>query len=217
MGDFAGSMPIKVTDGTDPTKKLVVNTNGSINVVADTRHLTSATDSVAVSGSVTVSSTDLDIRDLAAATDHVTAHLAAGSEVSVTNTVNIRALTAADVVSAQIVPVVSAPVAVMFKPGADVAAAATFECDYTVTSAKKFVGAHVFVGARGAVMIEVGTKAGATFTSMLQIFQQPAASVAIPISCLALLGDGAKSIHVRVTNNEGDASMVYVSLQGQEF
>lgn len=79
---FAPGTEVKITDGTDD---LEINADGSINSVVsatdlDIRDLAFATDSVDVSGSsVTVSATDLDIRDLAFATDKVDA---SGSEVS---------------------------------------------------------------------------------------------------------------------------------------
>ena len=67
---------VEITDGTDD---LAINADGSINVVAtatdlDIRDLAFATDSVDVSGSdvtATVSATDLDIRDLSASQDNV--------------------------------------------------------------------------------------------------------------------------------------------------
>lgn len=71
---FAPGAEIKITDGTDD---LAVNADGSINAVVtatdlDIRDLAFATDKVDVSGSsVTVSATDLDVRDLSAAQDNV--------------------------------------------------------------------------------------------------------------------------------------------------
>lgn len=81
---------VQITDGTDD---LAINADGSINAVVsatdlDIRDLAFATDKVDVSGSsVTVSATDLDIRDLNAATDSVKAHLndAAGNPFSSSN------------------------------------------------------------------------------------------------------------------------------------
>jgi hypothetical protein len=93
---------VQIGDGTD---FLAINNDGSLNAVVtatnlDIRDLAFATDSVDVSGSsVTVSATDLDIRDLAFATDKVDV---SGSSVTVSATnLDIRDLAAAtDSVSA---------------------------------------------------------------------------------------------------------------------
>lgn len=73
---FAAGAKVGITDGTDD---LAINADGSINSVVtatdlDIRDLAFATDKVDVSGSdvtATVSATDLDIRDLSAAQDNV--------------------------------------------------------------------------------------------------------------------------------------------------
>lgn len=104
MSDFNSSLPIrtendgdvviKVGDGLIPSQQLTVNPDGSVNITdnsgsltvdatdLDIRDLAFATDSVDVSGSditATVTATDLDIRDLVFATDKVDV---TGSEVS---------------------------------------------------------------------------------------------------------------------------------------
>jgi hypothetical protein len=75
MSDYNSSLPvrtendgdvvIKVGDGTTPSQQLAVNADGSVNITDN-------------SGSITVDSVDLDIRDLAFATDSVDV---SGSEV----------------------------------------------------------------------------------------------------------------------------------------
>jgi peroxiredoxin len=85
---FAPGTQIEITDGTDT---LLINGDGSINAVVtatnlDIRDLAFATDKVDVSGSsvtATVSATNLDIRDLAFATDKVDV---SGSSVTVAAT-----------------------------------------------------------------------------------------------------------------------------------
>jgi hypothetical protein len=67
---------IKVGDGTD---FLAVNTDGSLNI-------TDNGGSITVDGSVTVSATNLDIRDLAAATDSVASWVKDGSGNSISST-----------------------------------------------------------------------------------------------------------------------------------
>jgi len=94
--NFAPGSEIGITDGTD---SLEINADGSINSVVtatdlDIRDLAFATDSVDVSGStVTATATDLDIRDLVFATDKVDV---SGSSVTVSATdLDIRDLSAA--------------------------------------------------------------------------------------------------------------------------
>jgi len=94
MSDYNSSLPVRtenngdvvsrISDGTLTSQLLTVNADGSLNITdnsgsltvdatnLDIRDLAFATDKVDVSGSsVTVSSTDLDIRDLVFATDKV--------------------------------------------------------------------------------------------------------------------------------------------------
>ncbi len=89
MSDFASSLPIrtenagdaivKVADATVTSQQLAVNADGSVNI-------TDNGSSITVDGSVTVSATNLDIRDLVFATDKVDA---SGSSVTVSNTVAV--------------------------------------------------------------------------------------------------------------------------------
>ena len=74
MADFDSSLPIrtenpgdviaKIADATVPSQQLAVNADGSVNI-------TDNGGSITVDGAVTVSATDLDIRDLSAAQDNV--------------------------------------------------------------------------------------------------------------------------------------------------
>jgi hypothetical protein len=104
MSDYNSSLPVrtenagdviaKIADSLVPSQQLAVNADGSLNITdnggsltvdatnLDIRDLAFATDKVDVTGSdvtATVTATDLDIRDLAFATDKVDA---SGSEVS---------------------------------------------------------------------------------------------------------------------------------------
>lgn len=82
--NFSSASKVKVWDGTD---ELAINADGSLNATVsatnlDIRDLAFATDKVDVSGSsVTATATDLDIRDLAFATDKVDV---SGSSVTAT-------------------------------------------------------------------------------------------------------------------------------------
>lgn len=74
MSDFDSSLPIrtenagdviaKIADSTTPSQQLTVNADGSINI-------TDNGGSITVDGTVTVTATDLDIRNLSAAQDNV--------------------------------------------------------------------------------------------------------------------------------------------------
>lgn len=74
MSDFSSSLPIrtenagdaivKVADATIPSQQLAVNADGSVNITDNGGTIT-------VDGTVTVTATDLDIRDLDAAQDNV--------------------------------------------------------------------------------------------------------------------------------------------------
>lgn len=106
MSDFDSSLPVrtqndgdvvaKIADASTPSQQLAVNADGSINITdnggsltvdatdLDIRDLAFATDKVDVSGSsVDVTATDLDIRDLAFATDKV--DVSGSSNVAVTD------------------------------------------------------------------------------------------------------------------------------------
>ena len=106
--NFAAGSKVIITDGTDD---LEINADGSVNVKQD--KLVFATDTVDISGSditATVSSTDLDIRDLVFSTDKVDV---SGSSVTVSSTdLDIRDLAFAtdsiDVSGSDITAVVSA-------------------------------------------------------------------------------------------------------------
>lgn len=96
MSDFDSSLPVrtetpgdiiaKIADATVPSQQLTVNADGSINITDNGGSLT-------VDGTVTVTATDLDIRNLVFATDKVDA---SGSTVIVTATdLDIRNLSSA--------------------------------------------------------------------------------------------------------------------------
>lgn len=70
--ESAGDLAVKIVDATVTSQQLAVNSDGSINITDNGGAIT-------VDGSVTVSATNLDIRDLAFATDKVDV---TGSEVS---------------------------------------------------------------------------------------------------------------------------------------
>lgn len=109
MSDFASSLPVrtetagdvivKVADATLPSQQLAVNPDGSVNITDNGGSLT-------VDGSVTVSATDLDIRDLDATQDNVaisdgTDTLAINADGSINAVVSATDLDIRDLSSAQ--------------------------------------------------------------------------------------------------------------------
>jgi hypothetical protein len=82
--ETAGDVIAKIADATTPSQQLTVNPDGSINITDNGGTIT-------VDGTVTVTATNLDIRDLAFATDKVDV---SGSSVTVSATnLDIRDLT----------------------------------------------------------------------------------------------------------------------------
>lgn len=160
--------------------------------------------------SITVDATDLDIRDLTAASDNVAAWLndATGTPFSVTNPL---------------------PVALTLNNGgseindyatsAAVAAAASTNHDYTVTALKTLLLSQIEASASGKMKIEVQVETGVAsgvFTSKFVQFNSTAnpnmsVHLASPISVAA-------GVRVRVieTNKDNQAQDLYSTISGQE-
>lgn len=230
MSDFEGSLPVKTVANGDIIAKLCdalgvnelkIAADGSIFAVVsatdlDIRPLTSA-DTVTVvatdldirnldssSDSVTVIATDLDIRNLSAAND--TVKIGDGTETIAVNTdgsINVVVTDGAEVIA----PFV----------GTAIAAAASTDFDYTVTSGKNFRGASLLVGGRGQTKVNFGTWDGTTFVSKGVYFQAASFNSSVAIPSLTLLGDGTAKIRVTVTNLDKAASDVYATIQGAEL
>lgn len=171
----------KITDGTND---LVVNADGSLNAV--------------------VTASDLDIRDLTAASD----------SVSIKNGANTLAVNADGSINTGI-PGVEV---LDYGSSTAVAANASANFDYLVTNTKVFKNAVVTVGARGAVKVEIGTSAdgGTTFDVKKTVFQLPADNKTIECPGLKLTGDGTAIVRVKVTNNDKAASDIYCTIEARE-
>jgi hypothetical protein len=177
----------------------------------DIRNLVFADDKVDVSGSsveisntVTIEATDLDIRALDAAQDSVTVH---GTEGALKQ----DSLGRLEVV----IPTVGTKVC-DFKTTATVGANSVTTHDYVVTNTKVFSGIKALVGARGAVKVRVGTWDGTTFVPKFAWFQDPKENHDHSVEMLSLLGDGTDAIRIEITNQDGQSSDVYSTLQGVE-
>lgn len=147
--DLVTGAKVIVTDGTD---NLAVNGDGSVNAVVtatdlDVRDLAFATDRVDVTGSsVTVSATDLDIRDLSASTDSVKVHLndESGNPYSPTNPLSV--VQVSDQAGDEICE---------YNESVAVAKNASVNHDYTVTAAKTFLGEMIWVSGSGKLRAEI--------------------------------------------------------------
>ncbi len=147
--DLVTGAKVIVTDGTD---NLAVNGDGSVNAVVtatdlDVRDLAFATDKVDVTGSsVTVSATDLDIRDLSASTDSVKVHLndESGNPYSPTNPLSV--VQVSDQAGDEICE---------YNESVAVAKNASVNHDYTVTAAKTFLGEMIWVSGSGKLRAEI--------------------------------------------------------------
>jgi hypothetical protein len=87
---------------------------------------------------------------------------------------------------------------------------------YVIPSGKKFTGAVVLGGGRGATSVRWGTSADGLAASAVKgfAFQDPKENLDHAIPSLELVGDGTNAIFVGVTNLDGASNTVYATLQG---
>ena len=152
-----------------------------------------------------MSATNLDIRDLTAASDFV----------GVKNGANQLAINADGSVNAVVTEAPKTPV-VDFEKATAVAQDATYNFGYVTTNTKTFTGNHIKVGCAGACKVEVGYWNGVdTFTVVETFFQQPSFNFDHSIAFLKQVGDGTIGIRVAVTNLD-DARDIYCTIYGDE-
>jgi hypothetical protein len=191
---------IKIGDGSD---FLAIAADGSIAITDNGGSLT-------VDGSVTVSATDLDIRDLSAASDSVKSQIADGSGnyYSASNPVpvTISNNNLGDEVND-------------YSTASAIAAAATSNHDYTVTAGKTLLLAQIEASASGKAKIEVQIESGVAsgvFNSRFVMFN----STANPNMQLELKAPISVSAGVRVrvirTNKDNQSQDLYSTISGQE-
>jgi hypothetical protein len=255
MADFAGAVgvstlrnddfKVKIVDaasGDVATNVLAINADGSVNTVTK---ITDGTDDLGVNadGSINavVTATDLDIRNLTAASDSVSISdgtnaldVNADGSINVVATatdLDIRALshttdsvkvgdgtTFIDVNSDGSINVVSSKGAPKLDYGTSAAVAkdATANFDYVITSGKTFTGESILIGAEGKTKATFGSWDGSTFTPMGVFFQQPSLNEDKNIQAVQLVGDGTLAFRVTVTNKDQHASDLYCTIQGFE-
>lgn len=210
----------KISDGTDV---LGVNADGSLNAVVtatdlDIRNLAPATDKVAIGDGTH----DLDVNAdgslnaVVSATNLDIRDLTAASDfVGIKNGANQLAINVDGSVNAVVTEAPKTPV-VDFEKATAVAQDATYNFDYVTTNTKTFTGNHIKVGCAGACKVEVGYWNGVdTFTVVETFFQQPSFNFDHSIAFLKQVGDGTIGIRIAVTNLD-DARDIYCTIYGGE-
>lgn len=91
--------------------------------------------------------------------------------------------------------------------------------DYLVTSGKTFVGSSVCVSSSAKTFVEIGISSdGLTaFAPWRSYWMQPGNNLPVIIEAIKLLGDGTKTIRVKITNKDGGTTDVGVSIMGMEI
>lgn len=249
MSDFNSSLPIrtendgdvviKVADGTISSQHLAVNSDGSVNITdnggsitvdgtvelgatslaalenitvtatdLDIRDLDFATDKVDVTGSditATVSATDLDIRDLTSASDSVEIKTAAGTALAINGDGSLNVIVQEDV-GTEVVD---------YDTAAAVAAGSTSNHDQVFTNASKIY--QILASASGKLKIEVQIETGSatnTFNTIFVAFNSTAnPNIDITLNKYALVPAGAR-VRVIRTNKDTQAQDVYSTIVG---
>lgn len=171
----------------------------------DIRDLAFATDTVDVSGSsVTVSATNLDIRDLSAATDSIAAHLfdEAGVAYSLTNPLPVEMVSdsSGDEIS-------------NYNTSAAVAKNASVNHDYTVTAAKTFLGVNAWISGSGKLKVQVLVNGAVKFVGFNSTANP---NVAIPMEKIVKAA-ATQVVRITITNLDNQAQDLYSTLLGLEI
>jgi hypothetical protein len=193
--------------------------------------------SITIDGSVTVSATDLDIRDLAFATDSVDV---SGSDVTVSNTVTVQATdldirdlsATSDSVSAHLKDEAGnafsnsnpLPVALVdvegtevnnYDMGAAIASGATSNHDYTASGAFKLRSIWASASGKMKIEVQIETASGSnTFNTAFVGFNSTAnPNIELPIKDAISVVSGAK-VRVIRTNNDNQAQDLYSTISG---
>ena len=192
MADFDSSLPVRteaagdvdvnISDAVTPSQKLVVNADGSINTVT--------------------TATDLDIRDLTAASDSVSAHLKddTGAAYSLTNPLPVEMVSDS-----------SGDEVCDYNTTASVAKNATTDHDYTVTAGKTFIGEEAFISASGKIKVELLINGVTKFVGFNSTANP---NIRIPLDRMPK-ANAAEVIRMTITNRDS-AQDVYSTLTGLE-
>jgi hypothetical protein len=187
---------VRISDGTD---SLAVNTDGSINI-------TDNGGSITVDGTVAVTATDLDIRDLSAATDSVTARIVdeAGTAFSTTNPLAVT-----------IVDKEGAVEVCNYDTTASVAGGASDNHVFTTTATTKL--SQIEASASGKLKIEVQTEntaGGGVYTTRFVGFNSTSnPNISFKLEEPITVVNGA-IIRVIRTNRDNQSQDVYSTILG---
>lgn len=198
VGGGTEATALRVTIASDSTGVLSIDDNGGSITVDGT---------VSISGSVTVTATDLDIRDLTLAQDavRISANTSANSE---TNPIFVQITSGA----------VSGTEKHSYDTTASVAKDATDNHDYTVTATKTFLLKSIIVAASDAMKVEVQTGPVASLVTKAVIFtsgSKPTEQIFFdpPIE----VPDTSTGTIRLIRRNDGNAAMdVYSTIIGTE-
>jgi len=152
--------------------------------------------------SITVDATDLDIRDLAAATDKVAIQDTAGDELGVNadGSINVNVTQAA-----------SDPI-VDYNTSASVAKDASVNHDYTVTAAKTFSGQEMWASGSGKMKVEVLVNGSTVFVAFNSTANP---NIRIPLDGV-VQADALQVVRITMTNLDNQAQDLYSTLTGSE-
>lgn len=207
VNNGAGAAAVNIQDGGNS-----ITVDGSVTVSAtdlDIRDLAFATDKVDVSGSsVTVSATDLDIRDLSHVTDSV--KIGDGTDFLAVNANGSINVVVADSGGNEINN---------YNAATAVASNATSNHDYTVTAGQTLQLQQIEASASGKAKIDVRIETGVATGVFNTVFTQFNSTAEPNMSiCLKAPISVAAGVRVRVvrTNRENQAQDLYSTISGVE-
>ena len=208
----------KFTDGTDIGDVTINNAAGASAVnIQDGGNSITIDDggaSITVDGAVTVSATDLDIRDLTSASDSVEVLQATHDNLNLNANVQVGDV---DVSTSNPLPVivsedVPGTEIVDYNTSAAVASAASVNHDYTVSGGTTFTGEEIWVSGSGKIKAEVLINGAAAFTAFNSTAKP---NIRIPLDRMAKAAAG-QVIRITITNRDLAAQDVYSTLTGVE-
>lgn len=225
----AGDVVVRLSDATITSQQLAVNADGSLNITDNGASLT-------VDGAVTVSATDLDIRDLSHLQDSIkvgdgvdllgvnsdgsiNVNFATGSEVQITDGTDNLAINSDGSINVVVSDNTPGTPINDYNTGTSLAANSTSQHDYTVTAGKTLHLNGIHASGSGKMKIEVQVETGVAtnlFTTKYVAFN----STATPNMDLNLPNPIPVSAGVRVrvirTNRDGQGQDVYSTIEGYE-
>ena len=215
VGGGAEATALRVTVANDSTGVLSIDDNGGSLTVDGTVAVSS------VAGTVSVTSTDLDIRDLTSVSDSVAVLQATRANLNANATIQIAGT---DVSTSVPVPTREVPPAVItgevanYDTSAAIASNATDNHDYTVTGTTFFLKSVIFSASQGE-KVEIQTGPVASLVTRAVAFSSPSAPsgvvefnppVEVPVTSTG-------TVRVIRTNRDNQAQDVYSTIVGYDI